>query len=217
MDILEHFYNFITNPITGYLIGFVLAVLLTHWQFSKSSAGRRINKILKAVADFRNAKVDFNDNGSKAILRNSNRFSLGVTIDRLNNVYDAKGENIRNNYLPNFIDYETDTSSKDRWGFFNTRIKPVIDELSQYSFLGWFWFGKLKKLKAILNLCYRIQSIVEIHDAIMGSDLKKAIEFDQPYREYFKINESKDWLEKLEIEYKELASEWKKLVRFAEN
>lgn len=212
----ESVYSFFVNPITGYVIGFFSAIGLVYWQFSKSNANERIKKIDRAIRDIveekkklKNGKVD---DRTIAMLRNSNRFSLGVTLDRLTSAFDSNGVAIRDGSYPNFID-----DIGDRWSYYIHHVKPVVDDLNQFAFLGWLPIKKMRKLNLLIKLCYRLQSIVEIHDAVMDKmELKERIQFEEPHKEYFRIlrgnSESMDWLQKLENNYIELTKDWKDLL-----
>lgn len=231
---LEVFYSIITNPIFGYVIGFLSAIGLIYWQFCKSIANRRLMKIQDAlgriIKERNDGKNGKEDDRTIAMLRNKYRFSLGVTIDRMTNTYDANGNRILNDFLPNFINYKPEKSTNkkeetilketgDRWNYYKDRIRPVIDDLTQFAFLGWIPSRKMKMLKLVVSFCYSVQSIVELHDAVMDKEEAKAgIVFDEPNRSYFKIVKQEDqvandWLTELENEYNKLAITWRDIIK----
>lgn len=204
----------------GVLGSFIVAWVFFYMQYNKSTAAYRIRQIEEATKKIINAKKKNGENREIAMLRNHYRYSLGVVLDRITKTYLNSSSSLEYPY-PNFIDYDEDgkgNRSCDGWRFFIERIKPVIDDINQYSFIGWMPSPYHKRLKIIVNICYQLQKIVETHDAIMDNSATiKLIAFELPYREFFRINNSDDlfvqkWKTKLETEYNLLESYWREWV-----
>lgn len=203
----------------GILGSFIVAWVFFYMQYNKSTAAYRIRQIEEATKKIIDAKKKNRENREIAMLRNNYRFSLGVALDRITKTYSNSSSPLEYPY-PNFIDYNEDEKGNrsDGWGFFLGRIKPVIDDINQYSFIGWMPFPQRKKLKIIVNICYQLQKIVETHDAIMdNSATKELIVFELTDREFFKINNSDDlfvqeWKTKLETEYNLLETYWREWI-----
>jgi len=177
----------------GYLIGFVInlitAVLVSYYQFQFSTAGYRVKSTAKATEEIYKAhtdekKANTEKNHYIGQLRNKYRYSLGVIIDILVQIWEKDG---REDARPRLVHYKqkkgciydrdgNEGKGADRWDFFNQFIRPVIEDINTYSFIGWFGWcplcpRRIRQLSSLTKLCSQLETVVSEFDAAYGEDL----------------------------------------------
>ena len=140
--------------VAGAIVGFVLDVVLSlilsldqYWGYT----GNRVKKVVAATREIIEAK-------GRSRLRNRYRYSLGVIIDILDQIW--KGDNFKRDAWPCLVNFADDANGRlciadqegkpdpkaDRWDLFNRYVRPVIEDISNFSFIGRYglarWFSK---------------------------------------------------------------------------
>lgn len=166
--------------IVGFILGFVVnlitALLVSCWQFHFSTAHDHIGKTVEAMERIVGSPI-----GNLSSLRDDYRDYLGVVIDRLEQIW--KGGDFKENIWPCLVHFADDADGRprianregrldpnaDRWDLFNLYVRPIIQDISSYAFLGWFgWcplFPKLRQLSALTELCNKLKTVVRRFDA----------------------------------------------------
>lgn len=154
----------ICHPITGYAIGFGVSVYLLYWQFKRSTGGNRITNVANATREIIN-KLQNTSDSYTGYLQNKFRFSLGVPIDWCGKTFGAP-PNLPTK--PNHYPPVVDLGGVDRWKKFRDNIRPVIEDVNPYSFLGWIPFNRrLKRLRKLVILCNAFEDVVMELDAVI--------------------------------------------------
>lgn len=168
-NLVSWIYDLITNPIMGYCIGFIASVYLIYFQFKKSSAGFRLQSVISSTQDIVDKLQDEND-AYVGLLRNKYRFSLGVVIDLLATTFGTKNIIKIKSHFPALVNIDG-----GRWEIFLIYVRPVIQDINSYSFLGWLPFSKkMKQLKALVALCNAIEAVVAELDAVAQIDVNNS-------------------------------------------
>jgi len=185
-NLIYFLYKFITNPIVGYCIGFLSSIYLIYLQFQKSTSGYRLSNIIIATKEITSKLQDKNDK-YVGTLQNKYRFSLGAIIARMATTFGTKYIPKQPGYYPwlitiRRIDNPIDGNPwADRWIEFNTYVRPVIQDINSFAFLGWLPVGnRMKQLKALIKLCNKIETVVAELDAVKQIDINQKIEIIKP-------------------------------------
>jgi len=152
--------GYIISYILGFLASLTCGLLLIYWQFTKSIAGYRLKKVEEATHLIINeTKSTISYTGT---LRNRYRYSLGVIIDLLIKTFGTKDiPKSEGSYLSML------TVEGDGWHRFNFYVRPVINDINNFSFIGWLTLlPQMKKLKILLNLCIQLENITAELDSI---------------------------------------------------
>jgi hypothetical protein len=126
--------------IWGVVSGIVVTIGTLILQFRFSIAGKRFDRIENATR----VVLSLLERGEDvASVRNKYRYSLGVTIDNLYTAYFSQN-------LPNLVDVSAGKMTDDRWEKFNKEIRPILNDLSPYLFMGQFPCCKFAILTRLL-------------------------------------------------------------------
>lgn len=144
----------------GFLASLLVGIVLIYWQFIKSMAGYRLKKVEDATCLIVNEmRSTISYTGT---LRNKYRYSLGVLIDMLTRTFGAKDIPKLEGQFPSMLN-----NAGDGWDLFNKYVRPVINDINDFSFIGWFTLlPQMKKLKKLLNLCKQIENLTAELDSI---------------------------------------------------
>lgn len=209
----EHLISFIL----GFIASFTGGVLLIYWQFSKSMAGYRLVKVEEATKSITNEYKSANS--YTGTIKNKYRYSLGVLIDLLTKTFGAKGIPKSNDQYISMLKEEG-----DGWEFFNFYVRPVINDINQFSFIGWLIIlPKMKKLKYLLNLCKQLENVTAELDSIRlyaRNNNLKILSIQENY--ILKINSQNDAsanakIEVLKNEYNKLEKYWNYWLKVTKN
>jgi hypothetical protein len=148
--------------VLGFILGLMGSLMLFYSQFRRSIAGYRVNMVVKATRDI--TKEQLRVNPYTSFFCDKYRFSLGVIIDAFTNPAFAcsreflKGQASRRGPWPRLID----SVETDRWQRFADHVRPVIDDINTYTFLGFIGpaIPSLARLKALSDLCREIENVV---------------------------------------------------------
>jgi len=159
----------LTQTICLGVIGSVIAALILIWiQFRYSTAGYRVDKVREATEKITAPNAD------TSLLRNKYRYSLGVIIDDLHQSF-KNGFNERGPW-PALVDNGDEcepieaNKSGDRWDKFNRYIRPVVEDINTYSFVGLLQLSSsLRQLRLLTILEWIPKSGIEKK----GDTLKK--------------------------------------------
>jgi hypothetical protein len=141
----------------GVFLGFMGNVVLVCFQFKGSVAAKRVDWVRDATEAFLPKDLETGQ------ARNKYRYSLGVIIDDLSRCRDDGMKN--NGYWPSLAD-----KMDDRWDRFNRYVRPVVDDINNYAFLGGDriirkFSTKLRQLHYLALLCFEIENAVMRIDA----------------------------------------------------
>ncbi len=209
--------DIISSPLVGYLIGFLTSVYLVYWQFKRSTAGFRLTNVVKATRVITLKLEDPNDNYT-GTLQNKYRFSFGVVIDWCSTTFGTHRISKVPGHFPPLVDINT-----DRWGKFKLYVRPVIEDLNPYSFLGWLPFSRrMKQLRTLVLLCNAIEAVVMELDAVVQIDQNKGTSIVKAENPGFTINIQGNESHKVEIDlllakYEELELAWHKWLDISSN
>lgn len=198
----------------GFLASFLVGQALTYWQFNKSIAGYRLNKVILATREIIKTKASKSYTGPS---RNRYRYSLGVIIDGLIGTYGTKEIKKRKDLLPPMIHEEG-----DGWETFNKYVRPVLNDLNAYSFIGSLIFiPKMRKLKTLIALCEQFENITGELDAIRElakSEKVEIFEFQGGAIKICRTDNQKiiDQVDNLLKENDLLEERWKKWLKLIE-
>jgi len=152
------------------VIGSVIAALALIWiQYQQSTAGYRVAKVREATEKITTSNAD------TSLLRNKYRYSLGVIIDDLHQGF-KDGFNERGPW-PVLVDNGDECEpqvdkSGDRWDKFNRYVRPVIEDINTYSFVGLLQVSSsLRQLRLLTILCHKLEDGVSETDAAFGNGL----------------------------------------------
>lgn len=171
----------------GILMGFVLGIvgnvivdlMMSLWSYQTSVAKYRVETVEEATRAVVRARKDQSEDVGAA--RSKSRYSLGVVIDNLAGVtIDAHepsrglAQKAQTGPWPPFIDTH-EGRSDDRWSFFNERVRPVMNDLSSFSFfrLGLLFrvFPEFRKLASLADFCKQLEIVVGATDAAFECNL----------------------------------------------
>lgn len=209
--------DIINSPLVGYLIGFLASVYLVYWQFKRSTAGFRLTNVVKATREITLKLEDSNDNYT-GTLQNKYRFSFGVVIDWCSTTFGTQRISKVPGHFPPLVDINT-----DRWEKFKLYVRPVVEDLNPYSFLGWLPFSRrMKQLRALVLLCNAIEAVVMELDAVVQIDKNKGTSIVKAEDPGFTINVIGHEIYKTEIDhltakYTKLELAWNKWLNVALN
>jgi hypothetical protein len=97
----------------------------------------------------------------------------------------------------------------DRWEFFNSYVRPVVEDIDSYLFLGWFRISPLvRQLNLLGRLCYRLENVVAEFDAAYEGGFAQ---LDQGNRVIVEAEHGK--AAQLRDAYKELYHAWTDRVK----
>jgi hypothetical protein len=161
--------TFIQTICPGVVASVIAALILIWIQFRYSTAGYRVDKVREATEKITASKAD------TSLLRNKYRYSLGVIIDDLHQSF-KDGFNERGPW-PVLVDNGDECEpqvdkSGDRWDKFNRYIRPVVEDINTYSFVGLLQLSSsLRQLRLLTILCHKLEDAVSETDAAFGNGL----------------------------------------------
>ncbi len=229
--------NLFAGVILGFILGmfgdFFVSLCLSYSQFSSSIAGHRVKSTARATDKICEAIEPSKDQSKQGKpteqgkttekLRNIYRYSLGVAIDNLAGAFGTKPNDKfqENGPWPSLVEKDCfDDPGKDRWDWFNQRVKPVTENIDDYSFLGKYHFllslfhkKELSQLDALVKLCNQLETVVCELDAILEARNGKG----KPL--WIKLNKDErieptdaasDQVKQLREEYRKLHQAWQK-------
>jgi hypothetical protein len=185
--------------IVGALLGIVVSFILFVLQFWASVARRRVERVAQATNEIlANAR-------RSGPLRNIHRYSLGVIIDDLRYFNGTPP-------WPCIIE----RNSNDRWDRYDKYIRPVVEEITPYAFLGrglpsWAWPQTLQRVYALSLLCDQLETVTGLLD---GAVEEKAIVIENRLITQV-LNDLYD--DKIEAEYRTLYDRWETWRRSAKS
>jgi hypothetical protein len=142
--------------ILGIFAGLIATIVIIYLQFGRSIAGHRVKHVVAATKEFLRTPAN------TGATRNKYYYSLGVLLDDMHDI-DSNGIKSSTGKWPLIAD-----SIEERWARFNKYIRPVINDINAYSFLGSFrWLGLplMRELHALTNLCREFEKVVSALDA----------------------------------------------------
>lgn len=144
----------IIGLVVGFLLGIIGNMIVIYAQFGRSIAGHRVSQAVEATKEF------LNNPSNTGAARSKYYFSLGVLIDDLRNI-DSNGTKSTTGQWPLIVDSTTDTHAR-----FDRYIRPLLNDINSYSFLGGFrWRKDLRQLNALSKLCSEFEKVVSALDA----------------------------------------------------
>ncbi len=186
-EIIIHSFRFIYKILTsdlfiGVIAGFIITWYFFYKQFRKSTGGIRIKKVVDATKEYPINETDKAIKKTKVqMFRDRYRYSLGVIIDDMIQVYEYNSENTQDKRHPLFPNLTKDlekNSYPDRWQKFDDFVRPVINDINPYSFLGWlniFQIKNIRQLKSISKLCISLEEVFSELDACKEYEISKEI------------------------------------------
>lgn len=139
--------------VLGVIFGFFANALVVYWQFRGSTAGHRVGWVADATRELETPS-------KTGPPRSKFRYALGVIIDDLRKMQeDGTKDDGKWPLL---------AGNKDRWERFNKYVRPVLDDINNYSFLGWkgfFFLPRSRQLRNLAKLCVQIEDVVMRIDA----------------------------------------------------
>jgi hypothetical protein len=154
------FLLFVASAALGFIVGILINVLFTYWQFKDSLAGNRVKMVAEGTREII-AKLRSSDS-YPGQLRNKYRYSLGVIIDDLSKMRSGGFKD--NGKWPLLVD----NVDVDHWSRFIRYVRPVVDDINPYSVLAGFRDLRLPllgELHALINLCWQLEIVVSELDA----------------------------------------------------
>lgn len=188
MSCIEFFGGFIG----GVLSDFGVSLALSYHGFLHSTANYRLEKTLEATKKMIESPED------RSPLRDEYRYSLGVIIDHLEQVWEK--DDFKDDKWPCLVNFKEDENGRpyltdrnqkrgkdaDRWDWFDQYIRPVIVDVNAYSFLGrqrlvhclfgWLFRSfseKIDQIDALTKLYKQLETVVGKFDAAYEVDLVK--------------------------------------------
>lgn len=181
-EIIPTIWNFISSDFfLGLLSGYVVTWFFFYYQFKKSSAGHRLRKVIDATKEF------CQKTQNTSMLRDRYRYSLGVQIDAMLSTFGTDSSKDTSQNFPKFCEIKKLSKPKedgnpyaDRWHQFDLYVRPVINDINPYSFLGWipsfpFLFSDINSLKKLSALCFAIENVVSELDACKEYEIHHSI------------------------------------------
>ncbi|MCK5268536.1 MAG: hypothetical protein KAR07_10220 [Spirochaetes bacterium] len=208
--------NNINNLMIGLFVALFVGTGLIYWQFFESIAGYRLKKIEDATIKIIDKKMS--KKKYVGMLRNRYRYSLGVIIDILTNTYGSKNLPKQKEKYPFLIDKD---ENRDGWALFDRYIRPVMDDINAYAFIGWFaCLPRMKKLKKLIKLCEQLENVTAELDYIQLLEKSESITILklEPTGGVLEIIEHKDksisdQIKTLKDVYKNLEQSWRKWLK----
>ncbi len=207
------------EAVIGFILGLatnvIVAAYFSYRQFTHSTAGFRVRRVAEAT---RKIVGDINEHGdqhpsTRIPLRNKYKYSLGVMLDDLGQSFGTKAKQKEFNEQgdwPRII--ESRNSDKGRWERFNEHVRPVIDDINGYVFLGGFsWLlypirpSELRQLQPLMQLCNQLEIVAGELDALFEHGLVE----EKNGRIFPTRNPEEDEaIKSLRDEYRELYKVW---------
>lgn len=225
---------FLLGLLLGGIIGFFTNVLVMYLQFKSSvTGGQRVKWV-------RDATEVITASSNRGPLRDRYRYSLGVAIDVLDKAFSPDFN--EDGAWPLLIEVTevTDedgkkatprkvTPEKDRWSWFAERVRPVIADINNYSFLAAKAFRffddlssgppLLSQLERLSQLCIKIEEVVMLTDAAFENQpVVECRQVENKWRLFPKITEVADTdnrLQNLKDGYKKLHQAWRNWLNVA--
>ncbi len=166
--------------LAGVGIGFVLDILLSLFLSLDQFRGYTDKRVKKTAI----ATQDIVKSEKRSELRNRYRYSLGVIIDNLDRIWKRNDFKFREDAWPCLVHFAKDADGQpcianregkpdpktDRWDMFNLYVRPVIEDICNFSFIGRYglarWFSKdIRQLRALTELCSQLETVVSEFDA----------------------------------------------------
>jgi hypothetical protein len=210
------FFLLFVGVLLGGIVSFVVAMVVSYWQFISSTAGYRVAQAVEATQKLalnREKHID-----SVSTLRNQYRYSLGVIVDEFVQGFGVNGDFKHNGPWPSLI-----CPHSDRWKKFREQVRPVIEDINVYSFLGErplpFAYPPVAQLCALTKLCNQVETVVGLLD---GALEKKLVRINCAKNEVTNVEvdildaerqEKKRYQETLAEAYRELQRRWDKWLR----
>jgi hypothetical protein len=166
-------------------VGLATDIIVTLWaslnEFSSSTASYRVDQVIEATQEILQTKY-------RSRARDRHRYSLGVVIDHLEQVF-GKDDGFRKNEWPCLVHHTQDeqpllanrdgtaNDQADRWDFFDLYVRPVVDDINGFSFIGKYPIfprihKKTRQLKALTKLCTDLEIVVRELDAAFETKTK---------------------------------------------
>ncbi len=145
----------ITSIITSFLIG----RMYLNYQYLKSNAGFRQQKIIECTKELCgahtiNSQIDED-------LHVKHKYALSYIVERMiraygiNNCLSAEHHD-ELSVFPHFEDKDGVSGVL----FFEEYIRPVMNDLNNNAFIGWFnWVPNVKRLTTLWNMCFYLEEI----------------------------------------------------------
>lgn len=140
--------------VAGLAIGILGNLILIYRQFKNAVAGYRIRQIAEATKYFVETPKKKVNTG---FLRDKYRYSLGLVIDELS----SNNSDFLEDKWPLLV------GERDRWERFNEYVRPAMDDLDTYAFLGAYsilGFYDLRQLNLIIKLYRQLETLVGLLD-----------------------------------------------------
>lgn len=171
------------DPTISLFIGFVAGIFASIYaglwqarkQFDASTANYRLQMVIDATRVMLAAK-NLEPAPYMGAPRNKFRYSLGTVIQALVQDFDKSGmKNKKNGPLPLLV-----PETGDRWQTFDERIRPILNDINTFSFLGkivWFQnqapFPQLGQLTQLCNALEIVVSELDAADAEHATEIRK--------------------------------------------
>lgn len=206
--------NIIISIITGVLASGIVAYVLLFTQYKKSISKHRLDKISQATRKI----IELATKGEYAgYLRNRYRYSLGVILDMCAASYGIKPDQKKENLYPGLIPGPDEKGNiKDGWHIFNLYIRPVIEDINQFSHLVLIKIFCLRKLAILQELLIILENIVEDLDALRLYEINNNIQIIEYEGNHIRLNETSREVPELNIltgHYDDLEKVWYKWVK----
>jgi hypothetical protein len=165
--------------LAGVIIGFVLDILLSLFLSLDQFRGYTDKRVKKTAI----ATQEIVKSEKRSELRNRYRYSLGVIIDKLDQIWKRDDFKFKEDAWPCLV-HSADADGQpcianregkpdpeaDRWDLFNLYVRPVIEDVCNFSFIGKYglarWFSKdIRQLGALTELCSQLETVVSEFDA----------------------------------------------------
>lgn len=205
----------------GAAVGLVTDILVTLWaslnEFSSSAASYRVNRVVEATQEI----VQI---GHRSRSRDRHRYSLGVIIDHLDQTF-GKDDGFKENEWPCLVHHTQDAQppladrhgtandKADRWDFFDLYVRPVINDINGFSFIGRYpifpyFYKKIRQLKALTKLCTHLETVVRELDAAF--ETKTMVRFGRVSGKVViqPVNSSDEDIGRLREAYRSLHTAW---------
>lgn len=156
--------DFLSNPfvdiILGVFGGFVASLYILYLQFKRSTAWFRLINVINSTKEI---VALAKSNQYSGYARNKARYSMGVPIDCIAQCYKETFQEKISDRYPNLTPIVG-----NRWEDFNLYVRPVIEDINPYSFLGWIPLStKMKQLQNLVNFINLIENVVASLDVVI--------------------------------------------------
>jgi hypothetical protein len=211
--------EFLIGAVVGVLTDIAVGLFFLFDEFSSSTAIHRVRKVAEATREILNS-------GTRCRLRDRYRYSLGVVIDRFDKTF-GKAREFQDDEWPCLVHHtggqEPQLSNRhrqtdgaiDRWDFFEQHVRPVIEDVESFSFIGRYshlagrFCKEIHQLSALARLCNQLENVMcNLDAAFEGKSLVRlcttnGIVVVQP------IDSSNEVVERLREEYRKLHIAWR--------